>query len=908
MKNHRFSHISLYPPRGARRVPGEAGFTILELVVSVAVMGMVVVPIAMAFSVGFRVSAETEASLMASASRDRLAHRFSLDVAAVDATGASVSETVTCDTPTPGGGSLLVSLNSTTLVAGSPETTRVTYRVTGSGTDISVVRRTCANAPAGAPATNGTEVVVAERLGFPGATASAVVLGPGGGNPCNEFRCQLQVAGKYTFQVTAQRRIFGAGVPLEVGKIYSSSATRDATNGKRYQHLKTDASVKSKEGLFTDQLTLPPGLDGPPTLTVQYQVKQKLNNQWLVCPSAPTDYTTCTFTSPTPVPITGKYDATGPNANRWVLPLRVGPSDVLNAGGEYRVSTKLVPGNGQPTKQYGGTSGFPLWVDWYPEDVVFVKTGGTGTGDACANPTTPCGTVDAGLKVAKSFNSGAGRPEVLVADGTYAESIVATLGGGLYANNRTIVGGHNGTTWLRASASSLGTNLNGINGAGHSFTELQKVRFRQVAVSSGSVPSTNSVAGSNGLSTYGVIARGGATLFFENSRVSASDAQPGGNGANGADKGNACRGGDGSSNASLDTQPVTGRLPAGSRSTRPDGSAVPPIAAEGCVNNSAGERRAGNGGAGGSSVGNNGSGGGNGGTASVSNPTDARGGAGGGGTIFSSPPPAQPGGGAPAVAAIAAPGTVSATNTWSSLLTYSGAAGTSGGVGANGRGGGGAGGGGAQGLIDGNSGGAGGEGGLGGGAGGGGGYGGASIGLLVDGATTRVTLDHTPVTAGTGGAGGSGGRGGDGGYGGAGGMGTFYAFIIFPLGGQSAGGGGGSGGNGGGGGAGGQGGAAFSVLTQRSGLVTYDASSTTSLPTAGAGGGGGQLGYGGLGGDGGRAIDQTLWDFIFNIQVNVAGGPDGSRGRDGSPGQAGPTATACAKGTRPDNGSPITCE
>lgn len=910
MKQQPFSHhLALRPRRGSRHATaGEVGFTIIELVVSVAVLGIIVVPIAMAFSAGFRVSASTDASLMASASRDRLAHRFSIDVASVDATGASVSATVTCDTATPGGGTLLVSLNSTKLVSGSSRTTRVSYWVTGAGTDISVARRSCANAPSGAAATNGVERVIAERLGVPGATASAVVRGPGGGNPCNEYRCQLEVTGGYSYLLTAQRRTFGAGVPLEVGKIYSSSASLDFTNGtttgRAYTHLvgNTTQRVKAKEGIFKNRLMLLPGLDGPPTLTVQFQVLQKLNNRWLTCSG------TCTFSSVPPVWVPGTFLTTGPDANRWVLPLPVGPSGVMNAGGEYRVSTRLVPGDGQPPKEYGGTKGFPLWIDWYPDDVVFVKPGGTGIGDACTIPDTPCPSVDAALKVAKSFNSGAGRPEVLVADGSYAESLVMTLGSGLYANNRTIVGGHNPTTWLRGPANTLGTNLVGVNGTGHSFTALQKLRFRQVAVSSGLInglANPTATPGANGLSAFGAVVTGGATVFFENSSVVAANGQPGAAGTSPSPKPDACWGASGTDNAANDTKPVTGRIPAPVRTTNPNNEPVS-VGPAGCLFNALTDvRHSGDGGAGGDAGLFSAGKGGDGGVGGVAQAFKGIGGAGG---LFGSSPGGS-GGGGPADPAVAAGGAGPALAVaWPAPFSYIGAVGLPGAAGANGRGGGGAGGGGSENLIvfweDGASSGAGGEGGAGGDAGTGGKHGGASIAILVDGAASAVQVDGSIVAAGSGGAGGAGGRGGDGGYGGVGGRGAYAGFFAA----SGAGGGGGSGGNGGGGGSGAQGGIAMSVLLQNGGSFSNVTGPAPTTPAAGAAGAGGAPGLGGLGGEGGLGLNEPvtfLW--FFTRFISTPPGFEGSRAFDGLPGGAGPASLACSVGRRTDHVSAITC-
>lgn len=458
MKNRRLSHhLALRPRRGPRHATiGEVGFTIIEVLVSVAILGVIVIPIAMAFSAGFRVTELTGASLNASASRDNLAFRFSNDVASVDATGASLSA-ATCDTSPSGGGTLLITLNSTIQASATAVSNRVSYWVTGSGKNINVVRRACANATPGVAATNGTATIVAEQVGFPGAVGADVVHGPydpalaAFGSPCDEYRCQLEIDGRFRYRVAAQRRAFGAGVPLEVGKIYSSSATRLRDDTLRYDHTTGAGLSRGSEQRFTDQITLAGGLDGPPLLYAGFAVQQKLTGNWLTCPT-PGVFTTCSFSAGAKTFVDGQY-----SSNVWKLPLRIGPGEVLAAGGEYRVYTQLKAGPSAPPKAYGGSNGFPMWVDWYPEDSVFVKPLAIGGNDANdgLTPATAVATIDRALRVSTTANRG----EIQVANGNFAEGIVVS--GGSYSDNRTMTGSHDPTTWLRAGKSPLTSKIIG---------------------------------------------------------------------------------------------------------------------------------------------------------------------------------------------------------------------------------------------------------------------------------------------------------------------------------------------------------------------------------------------------------------------------------------------------------------
>lgn len=887
MTNRRLSHhLSLRPRRNGRhQTVGEVGFTIIEVVVCVAILGVIVLPIALAFRAGFRVTEFTGASLNASTNRERVAYRFNTDVASVDATGASRSA-ATCDTSPSGGGSLLITLNTTTQPSASAVARRVSYWVTGSGVNISIARRACVGAVPGVAAGGGVETILAEKIGFPGANATDVVHGPydpalaAMGSPCDEFRCQLEIDGRYRFRVTAQRRAFGAGVPLEVGKIYSSYDTR-ALLGPivRYEHTTGTGASRGVEQRFTDQLTLAGGLDGTPQLYVAFAVQQKLTGLWLTC-STPGVYTTasCSFSAAAKTFVDGQYSAAV-----WKLPLKLGPSEVMAAGGEYRVYTQLKAGPSAPPKAYGGANGFPFWVDWYPQDSVFVKPGGSGTQDGLT-PANAAPTVDAGLRISATQNRG----EVQVADGNYNEAV--WVAGASFADNRTVTGSHNPTTWLRGAKSPLNTKIQGLtiptNGIGYRITGKKMQKFRQMSISSGTTPSLP------GSSAWGMVIEGGATVFLNNSAVFSQPGRPGQNGNNAQPKGDGCLGGNGVGGS---TAAVTNRVGAPVRTTTHNGvpfnvSGVP------CVNASTADARwAGYGGGGGGSglfYADPGARGGNGGGA-----PSAQGGNGGAGG-FCDGKQGQPGGGGaiePNTGNAGAPGS---TPVWSGFA-YAGVSGGAGFNGLNGHGGAGAGGAGATNCFGvnsaGSSGGSGGEGGLGGAGGGGGSFGGASIALMVDGAGSAVRLEDTQTLSGGGGRGGNGGRGGDGGYGGVGGRGGSNSGIIGE---NSGGGGGGSGGNGGGGGASGQGGVAYNVFQRGGGIARINSPISPASPLRGENGTPGSGGTGGAGGAGGLGGSSSITIFwIFTIYFGAPNGAGGSQGQPGSTGASpGLPPIGCQKG------------
>ncbi|WP_421117908.1 prepilin-type N-terminal cleavage/methylation domain-containing protein [Aquihabitans daechungensis] len=272
---------------------GERGFTLIEVIVAIAILGVIIVPLSTTLVTSFKVTGNVKKNLSASIARDTLASQFSNDVAAVDAAGVSNVESLSCKpstAPLPTPKFFLVSFSSSKLTStGTTVVKRVSYFQTGTGYKATIVRTECPNATS---LTTGKSAVVADSIGTDGQTGQQVFgwfdPPPGGGAAdrpaCDEFKCGLDLpyAQPRTIGVTAQRRVFGAGVPQEAGRIISSSKSTNSSTGIAYKQYDTSNVMMAQElELANQELTLPPGLDPSPSLTVSYAIKQVETGKWL---------------------------------------------------------------------------------------------------------------------------------------------------------------------------------------------------------------------------------------------------------------------------------------------------------------------------------------------------------------------------------------------------------------------------------------------------------------------------------------------------------------------------------------------------------------------------------------------------------------------------------------------------
>jgi prepilin-type N-terminal cleavage/methylation domain-containing protein len=182
--------------------PGEHGFTLVELVVAAAIVGVVIAAIAAAFVLSFRTTADATDRMAQAADAQLLATYWPADVASLDATGADA-------VPTCGSSNEIVTFawNLSGELGGSE--TRVTYSAEGAGPGSEVVRHRCVG-DSTAPVDS---TVVASNFGARGssALASTWIAGPGGTGSagCDERVCTIHLKGTYEFEVTARRRVPG---------------------------------------------------------------------------------------------------------------------------------------------------------------------------------------------------------------------------------------------------------------------------------------------------------------------------------------------------------------------------------------------------------------------------------------------------------------------------------------------------------------------------------------------------------------------------------------------------------------------------------------------------------------------------------------------------------------------------
>ncbi|HEX7135202.1 MAG TPA: prepilin-type N-terminal cleavage/methylation domain-containing protein [Iamia sp.] len=873
--------------RSAHRL--DQGMTLVEILVAVILLGVVIGPLALGIEVSFRSTDTATATLDASLGRQRLASTFADDVASVDATGDNTSALSACESTPSAGGTLILNLNSTIVdpTTSNLTTRRVSYWATGSGRTVGMVRAVCGNVGNGVA--TGAGEVVAEGLGRAGQTAAGVVT-PGlpAGETCDEFQCAISVDGSRSFDLRAQRRVFGAGVPLEGGLVYSSSYTTTPPAGTLEAHYSVTGALTYTEREWKGVLSLGSGLDTTGSLTVQFKILQGTSNMYYN-PAAPAG---ARFVSATEI----WFDAiVSPTTGRWTVNM---PMSELTHGGEYRVWTQITRPTG--IKNYGGATGFPLWIDWNPSEVVLVSN--ATTGPWAGNDTTntgvdgidadlapePVATITRGLQVASTTAPGFNRPEVLVVNNAAAFG-PTTITGATTPTNRTIVGGLDPVTLKRVApdpATGAGlTKIVGTNGGtadqitGLTVNANINLRLRQLGVTSGTPGATHT-------SAYGIRVLGAAKVTLEQSSAKAQNGVDGVDGPAGTSRLNGCNGPGGNANTTSTNQKAF--TPAASNS-------------DSCTIGATDPRVGGKGGAGGSG-GFAGLGGSSGASGTYGGETTSGAAPGGGGPKGCDPNPGLPGhGGLSAAGGTAGSkaGAPTINTTWTP-----GTGSTAGGTGIPGWGGGGSGGGGGNTcfVASGASGARGGVGGQPGTGGGAGTSGGSSFGIYVFGTGSKVTLAATArAEAGAGGKGGKGGNGGAGGGGGQGGPGTYNGIV----GEDSAGGGGGSGGGGGGGGGGGAAGWSVAVYAPTAASADVTAAPTlvkaAVLPAGGAGGQAASLvlpgapvaGNGGPGGAGGPGVNQATTVFFWTIRSTANVGFDGALGNPGADGQSGDNGQWC---------------
>ncbi|WP_426574844.1 fibronectin type III domain-containing protein [Aquihabitans sp. McL0605] len=191
---------------------GEAsGITLLEVIVSLMILAIIMVPLVMAFTSGLLTTNAAGKRLDNDGDMARITNAWTRDVVDVDPTGvydtgltgASSVTAAPCVDPSQTASTPLVSFQSDVAVSAGSVPRLSTWSIEGSGTSAKLVRTICL---AGAPSSYD---VLADSFGTVGTAAASLVHGPGGANTvfCTGRSCTIEIHGAYTFALTIGRRV-----------------------------------------------------------------------------------------------------------------------------------------------------------------------------------------------------------------------------------------------------------------------------------------------------------------------------------------------------------------------------------------------------------------------------------------------------------------------------------------------------------------------------------------------------------------------------------------------------------------------------------------------------------------------------------------------------------------------------
>jgi prepilin-type N-terminal cleavage/methylation domain-containing protein len=208
-----------------RRKADPRGFTLLEVLVSLAVLGIIMTPLAMSFITALKQSDELQRNVGASADAQRIAAAWTQDVQNVDENGVTYDSSQCSDgkLDQPGSGVYpLVSFQWDTLPStvdpGAPVVAKSSlWALRGSGTDSELVRYYCENGVFKGPESGPSPEVIASsfwdpdvatRKSFYGTSYNASVP-----NFCSATACTITVDANFYYRLTVQRRVAGLEPP-----------------------------------------------------------------------------------------------------------------------------------------------------------------------------------------------------------------------------------------------------------------------------------------------------------------------------------------------------------------------------------------------------------------------------------------------------------------------------------------------------------------------------------------------------------------------------------------------------------------------------------------------------------------------------------------------------------------------
>lgn len=199
------------------RPADEHGFTILEVVVALAILALIMVPLTAAFITAFSTSGDIKSRLDRNGDTQRITEAWTQDVQGVDVGGlwdiGTVAANIPCVDPVVTGDTPLITFQSSSGIdAGAPR--KATWAIRGSGTAMKIVRTVCQ----GDVAQASTIDVLADSFGVSGQSIPDTVHGPAGSGSlfCTGRSCTISISGRYNFELTVARRVpdlsIGAGV------------------------------------------------------------------------------------------------------------------------------------------------------------------------------------------------------------------------------------------------------------------------------------------------------------------------------------------------------------------------------------------------------------------------------------------------------------------------------------------------------------------------------------------------------------------------------------------------------------------------------------------------------------------------------------------------------------------------
>jgi prepilin-type N-terminal cleavage/methylation domain-containing protein len=191
--------------------PADQGFTLVEVVTTVVVLGIVMIPLSAALVLGYRTTFGVEERLSRSGDAQLLAAYWPADVQSADTNGVNPIDAA-IQPLCVGSGTTLITFAWDLDDPSGP--TVVRYAASGTGSNSKIVRRACIHGGSAASTT------VARSFGEAGGgdAESYLAVVSGDQTPfCTVTECTIGIDGQYDYTITSRRRVPGNGsVTLDV--------------------------------------------------------------------------------------------------------------------------------------------------------------------------------------------------------------------------------------------------------------------------------------------------------------------------------------------------------------------------------------------------------------------------------------------------------------------------------------------------------------------------------------------------------------------------------------------------------------------------------------------------------------------------------------------------------------------